>query len=263
MQAVSLVPAPTREDIAVDLTNTSSESSSGRTPQSIICPKVLMIIAQDLASRGREADPDYGKKKGEKTQTLVDSVNKVIDANRDKNLRKVGISAMNSLVPKVRSAAAAVALAVEERDGLNTLERESLAEGMGVNKMSFSKLTAADKATFVDGIIPLLEIIAAYITEDAAPDLLSKVESKKRRLVEVQQRKDDDQRAVKGKRDEPAPRVRGPPMEDGPKVAKEEAGELSAQDKKEMAALMSMFGSSTSASSQVFVRCISLFPGFV
>lgn len=85
-------------------------------------------------------------------------------------------------------------------------------------------------------------------------------------MAEDEKRLEGDWRAVKGKRGEAPPRVRGTPVatpEGTPKVVKEEAGEITAQDKKEIAAFISMFGSSTSASSQVFVRWISLFHGFV
>ena len=133
---------------------------------------------------------------------------------------------------------------------------------MGVNKASYLKLSAVDKETFVAASIPLLETIAVYITEDAAPALLSKKESKKWKLAEDEKRKEDDLRAVrpvKGKSGEVAPRVRGTPVTT-PTVVKEETVEITAQDKKELAAFIRLFSSSTSSSLQVFVCWISLSP---
>jgi hypothetical protein len=118
----------------------------------------MMLTLQELASKGREADPMYGKKKGEKMQAFVNAVNKLIGENRDGTLREVGVSAMTALLPKVRSAATAVAAAVE-KGGLSKPEQESLAESVGVNKASYRKLSAADKVTYVVEIIPLLETI--------------------------------------------------------------------------------------------------------
>ena len=130
---------------------------------------------------------------------------------------------------------------------------------MAVNKASYLKLSAVDKETFVAASIPLLETIAVYITEDAAPALLSKKESKKRKLAEDEKRKEADLRAVKGKSGEVAPRVRGTPVTT-PTVVKEETVEITAQDKKELAAFIRLFSSSTSSSLQVFVCWISLSP---
>ena len=74
MANVSTARAPTREAAPVDRTQTLAEPSSGRTQQSIISPKLMLLTLQELASRGREADPVYGKKKCEKIQALPDAV---------------------------------------------------------------------------------------------------------------------------------------------------------------------------------------------
>ena len=74
MANVSTARAPTREAAPVDRTQTLAELSSGRTQQSIISPKLMLLTLQELASRGREADRVYGKKKCEKRQALPDAV---------------------------------------------------------------------------------------------------------------------------------------------------------------------------------------------